>query len=162
MLAPAARRNNGLVSRMRATGDVTLGLVREALGYPAPLGLDDALAGVEADALLRAATYHRVITVPAGLPAAAEPMVHDSIGAALDAVTRFDLAAALADSVHDAASSAFFRGMQVAAWVGTAVVVCAVIVAYRYLPARATPVRSDDELDEDARLAASLDDGMLT
>ena len=109
-----------------------------------------------------AATYHHVIKVPAGLPAAAGPMVHDSIGAALDAVTRFDLPAALADSVHDAASSAFFRGMQVAAWVGTAVVVCAVIVAYRYLPARATPVRGDDELDEDARLAASLDDGMLT
>ena len=65
-------------------------------------------------------------------------------------------------SVHDAASDAFVRGMQVAAWVGTAVVVCAVIVASRYLPACAIPVRSDDELDEDARLAASLDDGMLT
>lgn len=64
--------------------------------------------------------------------------------------------------MHDAASDAFFRGMQVAAWGGTAVVVCAAIVAFRYLPARAIPVRGDDELDEDARLAASLDDGMLT
>jgi MFS family permease len=109
-----------------------------------------------------AATYHHVIAVPAGLPAAAGPMVHDSIGAALDAITRFDLPAAVARTVHDAASDAFFRGMQVAAWVGTAVVVCAAIVAYRYLPARATPLRSDDEVDEDARLAASLDDGMLT
>ena len=109
-----------------------------------------------------AATYHHVIKVPAGLPAGAVPMVHDSIGAALDAVTRFDLPAAIGASVHDAASDAFFRGMQVAAWGGTAVVVCAAIVAFRYLPARAIPVRGDDELDEDARLAASLDDGMLT
>jgi len=109
-----------------------------------------------------AATYHHLITVPAGLPAAAGPMVHDSIGAALDAITRFDLPAAVAATVHDAASDAFFRGMQVAAWVGTAVVLCAVFVAYRFLPARAAHAPADEELEEDAELAASLDDGMLT
>jgi len=109
-----------------------------------------------------AATYHHVIAVPAGLPAAAGPMVHDSIGAALDAITRFDLPAAVAATVHDAASDAFFRGMQVAAWVGTAVVLCAVFVAYRYLPARAADAGPDDELEEGAELDASLDDNLLT
>jgi EmrB/QacA subfamily drug resistance transporter len=111
-----------------------------------------------------AATYHRAISVPSGLPSGAPPMVHDSIGAALDAIARFDLPATLAALVHDAASSAFFRGMQVAAWVGTAVVLCAAFVAYKYLPARAerVAVRTDEELSDDSRLAASLDDGMLT
>jgi hypothetical protein len=90
--------------------------------------------------------------------------VHDSIGTALDAIGRFDLPAALATLVHDAASSAFFRGMQVAAWVGVAVMLCAAMVAYKYLPARAerVAVRADEELHDDSRLAASLDDGMLT
>jgi EmrB/QacA subfamily drug resistance transporter len=109
-----------------------------------------------------AATYHRVIDVPAGLPAAARPLVHDSIGAALEAITRFDLPAEVADAVHDAASTAFFRGMQVAAWVGAAIVACAVFVAYRYLPARAEgAARTDDELTDDSRLTASIDE-MLT
>src|SRR4051794_32179133 len=84
-----------------------------------------------------AATYHHVIEVPAGLPPRAVPMVHDSIGAALEAITRFELPAPIASVVHDAASSAFFRGMQVAVWVGAAVMLCAVFVAYKYLPARA-------------------------
>jgi EmrB/QacA subfamily drug resistance transporter len=110
-----------------------------------------------------AATYHRVIDVPAGLPAAARPMVHDSIGAALDAIKNFHLSDQLGRVVHDAASTAFFRGMQVAAWVGAGVVVCAVVVAYRYLPARAErPVPEDPERVDDARLAAAIDDGMLT
>jgi hypothetical protein len=110
-----------------------------------------------------AATYHHVIEVPAGLPARAVPMVHDSIGSALEAVTRFSLPSDLAVAVHDAASSAFFRGMQVAAWAGAAVMVCAVVVAYKYLPARSErATRADDELADDSRLAASLDDGMLT
>ncbi len=109
-----------------------------------------------------AATYHRVIDIPAGVPAAAQPMVHDSIGAALEAITRFSIPTPLAEAIHDASSEAFFRGMQVAAWVGTAVMVCAAVVAYRYLPARAERrAHTDPELDDDARLAASLDDGML-
>jgi EmrB/QacA subfamily drug resistance transporter len=106
-----------------------------------------------------AATYHRVIEVPAGLPAGARPLVHDSIGAALEAITKFDLPAEVAGVVHDAASSAFFRGMQVAAWVGAAIVGCAVFVAYRYLPARAEgAARTDAELTDDSRLAASIDE----
>ena len=46
---------------------------------------------------------------------------------------------------------------------GAAVMVCAVVVAYKYLPARSErAVRTDVELADDSRLAASLDDGMLT
>ena len=65
--------------------------------------------------------------------------------------------------MHDAASDAFFRGMQVAAWAGTAVVLCAAVVAYRYLPARADRrVREDGELATEAQELAVLDDGIYT
>ena len=101
--------------------------------------------------------------MPDGLPAGAGPMVHDSIGAALEAISRFQLPLDIAGEVHDAASTAFFHGMQVAAWVGAVVVVGAAIVAYKFLPARAARAASrDSELDADVVLAESLDDGMLT
>jgi EmrB/QacA subfamily drug resistance transporter len=110
-----------------------------------------------------AATYHRVIQVPAGLPAGAVPMVHDSIGKALEAISVYRLPPELGKIVHDAASTAFFRGMQVAAWVGAAIVVCAVVIAYRYLPARAPHVvREDAELAAEAKELATLDDGIYT
>ncbi len=64
-------------------------------------------------------------------------MVHDSIGKALEAIPTYQLPADLASAVHDAASAAFFSGMQVAVWVGASVVLCAAFIAYRYLPARA-------------------------
>ena len=101
--------------------------------------------------------------MPAGLPAGAEPMVHDSIGKAIEAIVTFRLPADVARTVHDAASDAFFRGMQVAAWVGTGVVLCAAIIAYRYLPARADRAVSEDpELAVDAKEMAALDDGIYT
>jgi EmrB/QacA subfamily drug resistance transporter len=108
-----------------------------------------------------AATYHHVIDVPAGVPDAARPLIHDSIGSAIEAVSRFDLPAALAETVHVASSDAFFRGMQVAAWVGTAIVVCAAFVAYRFLPARATGRPQDEERDDDVSLTESFDDSLL-
>src|SRR5215203_5318302 len=54
-----------------------------------------------------AARYHSVINIPAGLPAGAGDMVHDSIGRALEAVRSFGLSAADATRVHDAATAAF-------------------------------------------------------
>jgi EmrB/QacA subfamily drug resistance transporter len=110
-----------------------------------------------------AATYHRVIQIPAGLPAGADSMVHDSIGKALEAIGVYNLPPQVGKVVHDAASTAFFRGMQVAAWVGAAIVVCAVIIAYRYLPARAPQaVREDIELETAAKELAAVDDGIYT
>jgi hypothetical protein len=47
--------------------------------------------------------------------------------------------------------------MQVAVWVGASVVVCAVIIAYRYLPARAPHV-----LQEDTELAAETKEELAT
>ncbi|MEO5722866.1 MAG: MFS transporter [Ilumatobacteraceae bacterium] len=108
-----------------------------------------------------AAVYHHEIKVPDGLPAGAVPMVRDSIGAALDSIGRFDLPATVGRLVHDASGEAFFSGMQVAAWLGTGIIVCAAVVAYRFLPARAEQgAQADAELEDDARFAASLDDGM--
>ena len=125
--------------------------------------LAGAALGVAVIGSVFAATYHRVITVPAGLPAGAEPLVQDSIGKAIAAIVTFQLPADLARAVHDAASDAFFRGMQVAAWVGTAVVLCAAVVAYRYLPARADrAVHEDPELALDAKEMAAIDDGIYT
>src|SRR4029079_19705573 len=95
-----------------------------------------------------AATYHRAIEVPATRPAGAGSMVHDSIGKALEAVRDFNLPADVGGAVHDAARQAFFSGMQGAAWVGPVVVLCAAVVAYRFLPARAErEVRDDAELE---------------
>jgi len=155
VMAPATESIMGSLPKAKAgVGSAVNDTTRQAGGA----------LGVAVIGSVFAATYHRVITVPAGLPGAAVPMVHDSIGSALEAITRYAIPGELATAVHDAASSAFFRGMQVAAWSGAAVMVCAVVVAYKYLPARSqrAAVRTDDELDEDTRLAASLDDGMLT
>jgi MFS family permease len=110
-----------------------------------------------------AATYHRVITVPANLPGDAPAMVHDSIGKALDAIRQYQLPADVAIKVHDTASDAFFRGMQVAAWVGTVVVFGAVFVAFKWLPARAErAVHEDADLAAEAKELAVLDDGIYT
>jgi MFS family permease len=154
VMAPATESIMGSLPKAKAgVGSAVNDTTRQAGGA----------LGVAVIGSVFAATYHRVIDVPAGLPSGAVPMVHDSIGSALEAVSRFAIPAELATAVHDAASSAFFRGMQVAAWAGVAVMIGAVVVAYKYLPARsAGAVRADEELADDSRLAASLDDGMLT
>jgi EmrB/QacA subfamily drug resistance transporter len=108
-------------------------------------------------------TYHRVITVPANLPGDAPAMVHDSIGKALDAVRQYQLPVDVAIKVHDSASDAFFRGMQVAAWVGTVVALGAVFVAYKWLPARAEQeAQEDEDMAAAAKELAVLDDGIYT
>ena len=90
-------------------------------------------------------------------------MVHDSIGKALEAVTRFSLPADLGRAVHDAASAAFLSGMRVAVVAGAFVVACAAGVAYRYLPAQAErAVREDADLHAEALELGTLDDGIFT
>jgi hypothetical protein len=89
--------------------------------------------------------------------------VQDSIGKAIEAIRTFQLPADMATAVHDAASDAFFRGMQVAAWVGTVVAFGAVFVAFKWLPARAErSVHDDPELAAEAKELAVLDDGIYT
>ncbi len=110
-----------------------------------------------------AARYHSVIRLPEGLPADARPMVHDSIGKALDSVARFQLPGDVGRAVHDAASAAFLSGMRVAVVAGAVVVMCAAMVAYRFLPAHAErTVREDPDLRAEALELGTLDDGILT
>jgi EmrB/QacA subfamily drug resistance transporter len=94
-----------------------------------------------------AARYHAVISVPAGLPKAAGPLVYDSIGRALDATRQLGLSATQSTAVHDAARLAFLSGMRVAVFVGAVFVVIAAVVAYRYLPAHAVDVDDDDHAE---------------
>ena len=154
IMAPATESIMGSLPKAKAgVGSAVNDTTRQAGGA----------LGVAVIGSIFAATYHRVIDVPAGLPAAAGPMVHDSIGKAIEAINTFNFPAGVARLVHDAASDAFFRGMQVAAWAGTAVVLCAAVVAYRYLPARAErAVREDGELATEAKELAVLDDGIYT
>jgi EmrB/QacA subfamily drug resistance transporter len=154
IMAPATESIMGSLPKAKAgVGSAVNDTTRQAGGA----------LGVAVIGSIFAATYHRVIDVPAGLPAAAGPMVHDSIGKAIEAINTFNFPADVARLVHDAASDAFFRGMQVAAWAGTAVVLCAAVVAYRYLPARAErAVQEDGELATEAKELAVLDDGIYT
>ena len=153
VMAPATESIMGSLPKAKAgVGSAVNDTTRQAGGA----------LGVAVIGSVFAATYHRAIEVPAGLPAEAGSMVHDSIGKALEAVRDFNLPTDLAGSVHDAASQAFVSGMQVAAWVGAAVVVCAAFIAYRFLPARAERVvRNDPELELEARELAITDDGIL-
>jgi EmrB/QacA subfamily drug resistance transporter len=153
IMAPATESIMGSLPKAKAgVGSAVNDTTRQAGGA----------LGVAVVGSVFAATYHHVIEVPAGLPAAAQPMVHDSIGKAIEAIRTFNFPADVARTVHDAASDAFFRGMQVAVWVGVAVMLCAVVVAYRYLPARAQRAVLDAELADDAKELAVLDDGIYT
>jgi MFS family permease len=154
IMAPATESIMGSLPRAKAgVGSAVNDTTRQAGGA----------LGVAVIGSVFAATYHRVIEIPAGVPSAAQPLVHDSIGKAIEAIRTFSFPPDLARSVHDAASDAFFKGMQVAAWAGTGVVLCAAIVAYRYLPARADrAVHEDGELASEAQELAVLDDGIFT
>jgi EmrB/QacA subfamily drug resistance transporter len=94
-----------------------------------------------------AARYHAVITVPDGLPGGATPMIHDSIGRALEATRTFGLSVADGRAVHDAATAAFMSGMRVAVVVGAVFVAIAAGVAYRFLPARAEQLDADERVE---------------
>jgi Na+/melibiose symporter-like transporter len=106
-----------------------------------------------------AARYHAAINVPSGLPRGAGPLVHDSIGRALDAVPRFHMPSGLAGAVHDAASHAFIVGMRTAVFVGAAFVCVAIGVALRYLPARAD--LAEGEARDEAQGAEALDEAYV-
>ncbi len=106
-----------------------------------------------------AARYHATVEVPRAVPHAAVPLVHDSIGRALDAVGRFRMPPAVAAAVHAAASRAFLAGMRTAVVVGAVFVVVAASVAYRFLPARAIDL--DDEERDEAREGQAIDEAFV-
>ena len=79
--------------------------------------------------------YHQAIRLPPALTPAVAKAAHDSIGKALAAARA--LPPAQAASVVRAADRAYVTAMRPAFWMGTVVVVIAVGVAARFLPARA-------------------------
>ena len=83
-----------------------------------------------------AARYHHLITPPAGLPAAADAAIRDSIGRARYVADLPQVPAALGQEIRDAASAAYIGGMQLAVIVGAGFTLLAAAVAYKYLPSR--------------------------
>ena len=92
--------------------------------------------GVAVIGSIFAARYHHLISPPAGLTAAAEAAVRDSIGQARGVAAQPGVPAALADQIREAASSAYVGGMQLAVFVGAGITLFAAVIAWKYLPTR--------------------------
>jgi hypothetical protein len=78
--------------------------------------------------------------LPMGLPASAARTAHESVGAALGAADQLAHAGhpALAASVHEAASTAFFHGLHAADWVAAGAAAAGALMALLLLPAHPT------------------------
>ena len=113
--------------------------------------------GVAVIGSIFAARYHHLIEPPAGLPAAADAAIRDSIGQARGVAAQPGMPAELAKSIREAASSAYVGGMQLAVFVGAGITLMAAVVAYKYLPSVA---HSDDDEAEanSSALGVEVDD----
>jgi EmrB/QacA subfamily drug resistance transporter len=82
--------------------------------------------------------------LPAGLPGIVARTAHASVGAALTVAGKLHAGhPALATAIHDAASSAFFRGFHTANYVAAGVAAAGGVIALALLPAH--PTRSADD-----------------
>jgi hypothetical protein len=83
--------------------------------------------------------------LPAALPVAVARTAHESVGAALTAAGRLLHAGhpALATTIHNAASHAFFHGFHASDYVSAGVAAAGALMALVLLPAQ--PMRSTDE-----------------
>jgi EmrB/QacA subfamily drug resistance transporter len=82
--------------------------------------------------------------LPAGLPGNVARTAHASVGAALTAAAKLHAGhPALATTVHDAGSSAFFHGFHAANYVAAGVAAAGAVIALALLPAH--PTRSTDD-----------------
>ena len=79
--------------------------------------------------------YHATVETIAGVPAAVQAQVRDSIGKALLAAQQ--LPAEQQRLVHDAAAHAYITSMRVAFAIAAAVILAAAFVSWRWLPDRA-------------------------
>jgi EmrB/QacA subfamily drug resistance transporter len=86
--------------------------------------------------------------LPAHLPAAIARTAHTSVGAALTAAAKLAHAGhpALAATIHNAASSAFFQGFHAANYVSAGVAAAGAVIALALLPAQ--PTASDGDSAE--------------
>jgi EmrB/QacA subfamily drug resistance transporter len=111
--------------------------------------------GVAVLGSLFASHFHSVVRAVPGLPPETAHAARESIGAAQQAATT--LAPDQAAQVRDAAHDAFLSSMRVTYAVAAAFVVCAMFVAYRFLPAHAAPAE-EPATDADAeRDSVSVD-----
>jgi len=101
--------------------------------------------GVAVIGSIFALRYHAAASGIPGIPAAAQAQIRDSIGKALEAARQ--LPAAQQQLVRATVNHAYIVSMRVAYAVGTAVILAAAFVSWRWLPARApaAPVTDDEE-----------------
>src|SRR6266536_2990570 len=92
--------------------------------------------------------------LPVGLPTSTEQTAHQSLGAALAVADKLTHGGhpALASTVHDAASSAFFRGFTTANYLAAGVAAAGAVMALALLPAH--PTTSSDDTPEAAAAPA--------
>ena len=147
-MAPATESIMGALPRDKAgVGSAVNDTTRQAGGA----------LGVAVIGSIFAARYHSLIKPPAGLSPAAASAVRDSIGKAARVGADPSLSPAARAAIHDASSSAYVGGMQVAVIVGAIVTLLAGVVAYKWLPARAA-IAPEDEAPSDGAMAAAARD----
>lgn len=87
-----------------------------------------------------AGRYHALIRPPAGVTGSLAAATHDSIGTALkagsEALKAGRISPAAFGQIKAAADQAYLGSMRVAVGIGAVIVLCAAVVAWRFLPAR--------------------------
>lgn len=105
-----------------------------------------------------AANYHSVISGGLqGVPASAAAAAHDSIGSAIGLLDK--LPAHLADVVHADATNAFLQSMHVVYPIAALVIVGAIGVTLKWLPARATVTAGGADAER-SEAAVGLEDAL--
>ena len=97
--------------------------------------------GVAVIGSIFAARYHAVIGRLLFVPASVRATAHESIGTSLQVAARLERATG--ERLVSVAKHAYLSSMRVTYAVGVTVIIVAMIVAYRYLPARAVPAVGD-------------------
>jgi EmrB/QacA subfamily drug resistance transporter len=137
--APATEAIMGVVPRAKAgVGSAVNDATRLLGGTLGVAIIGSVYASLYASGLTRA--------LPAGLPATLTRTAHGSLGAALTVSNRLALAGhgALATTVHNAASTAFFHGFHTADVVAAGVAAAGALMALALLPSHPTAAATDD------------------
>lgn len=100
--------------------------------------------GVAVIGSIFAARYHAVIGKLLFVPSSVRAVAHESIGTSLQVAAR--LGPTTGGRLVSVAKHAYLSSMRVTYAVGVSVIIVAMIVAYRYLPARAVPAIGDAPL----------------
>lgn len=104
--------------------------------------------GVAVIGSIFAARYHAVIGKLVFLPASVRAAAHESIGTSLQVAAR--LGRATGGHLVSVATHAYLSSMRLTYAVSVTIIVVAMVVAYRYLPARAHPAAAVEQPDAPA------------